>query len=123
MRLLALALLASTIVAEDCKPMRIAVLGATGGVGKHVVKLALEQGHTVTAIARDPSKIEAAGDKLSTAAIDMSGDSSDALRTAIKAVILSSRALAAGVVRTRSSRRAHRRCFRPCRRRRCRGWR
>ena len=36
--------------AQACgTPMRIAVLGATGGVGAHVVRLALEQGHTVLA--------------------------------------------------------------------------
>lgn len=44
-------------------PMRIAVLGATGGVGTHVVRLALEQGHTVVALARDPSKIAASGER------------------------------------------------------------
>ena len=42
---------------ESCAPMKIAVLGATGGVGKHVVRLALEAGHSVTAIAREPSNI------------------------------------------------------------------
>ena len=39
--------------------MRIAVIGATGGVGAHVTRLAVEQGHTVVAMARDPSKIKA----------------------------------------------------------------
>ena len=34
--------------------MRIAVLGATGGVGAHVVRLALEEEHTVLALARNP---------------------------------------------------------------------
>ena len=50
--------------AQACStPMRIAVLGATGGVGAHVVRLALEQGHTVVALARDPSKIAASGER------------------------------------------------------------
>ncbi len=53
-------------------PMRIAVLGATGGVGNHVVRLALEQGHTVMALARDPSKITATGQKLEKASFDAS---------------------------------------------------
>jgi putative NADH-flavin reductase len=36
--------------------MKLAVFGATGGVGTQLVKLALEQGHTVTAIVRNPAK-------------------------------------------------------------------
>jgi len=37
--------------------MKIIVFGATGGVGQHVVKQALEQGFEVTAFVRTPSKI------------------------------------------------------------------
>ncbi|HEX6353702.1 NAD(P)-dependent oxidoreductase [Actinophytocola sp.] len=36
--------------------MKLAVFGATGGVGTQLVKLALEQGHTVTAIVRNPAR-------------------------------------------------------------------
>jgi putative NADH-flavin reductase len=36
--------------------VKLAVFGATGGVGTQLVKLALEQGHTVTAIMRNPAK-------------------------------------------------------------------
>jgi putative NADH-flavin reductase len=36
--------------------MKLVVFGATGGVGTQLVRLALEQGHTVTAIVRDPAK-------------------------------------------------------------------
>ncbi|MFL6121339.1 NAD(P)-dependent oxidoreductase [Actinophytocola sp.] len=36
--------------------MKLAVFGATGGVGTQLVKLALEQGHTVTAVVRNPAK-------------------------------------------------------------------
>lgn len=43
--------------AADRALMTIAVIGATGGVGRHVVRLGLEQGHTVVAFARDPTKI------------------------------------------------------------------
>ncbi len=35
----------------------IAVLGASGGIGKQVVKIALTDGHRVTAILRTPSKL------------------------------------------------------------------
>src|SRR5437588_347772 len=37
--------------------MKIALIGATGFVGKAVLKEALDRGHNVTAIARDTSKI------------------------------------------------------------------
>ncbi|TDV52353.1 NAD(P)-dependent oxidoreductase [Actinophytocola oryzae] len=36
--------------------MKLAVFGATGGVGTQLVKLGLAQGHTVTAIVRNPAK-------------------------------------------------------------------
>lgn len=38
--------------------MNIIIFGAAGGVGKHVTKLALEQGDRVTAYVRTPSKLE-----------------------------------------------------------------
>ena len=41
------------------KPLKLTVIGATGGVGQHVVKHALERGHTVTAVARSKDKFEA----------------------------------------------------------------
>jgi putative NADH-flavin reductase len=37
--------------------MKIAVLGATGGTGQHVVHRALDAGHHVTAIVRDPGRL------------------------------------------------------------------
>ena len=37
--------------------MKLLVFGATGGTGKQLVRQALQQGHVVTAFARDPSKI------------------------------------------------------------------
>lgn len=41
--------------------MKIAVFGATGGVGRHVVEQALERGHQVIAYARDGSRVPHAG--------------------------------------------------------------
>lgn len=35
----------------------IAVIGANGGIGRQLVELALAQGHKVTALVRDPSKL------------------------------------------------------------------
>ncbi|MEV7681707.1 NAD(P)H-binding protein [Streptomyces sp. NPDC088341] len=37
--------------------MKLAVLGATGGVGRQIVTHALADGHTVTAAVRDPSRL------------------------------------------------------------------
>jgi uncharacterized protein YbjT (DUF2867 family) len=36
--------------------MRVTVLGATGGVGRHLVSQALERGHQVDAVVRDPGR-------------------------------------------------------------------
>jgi putative NADH-flavin reductase len=38
--------------------MRLLIVGATGGTGRHLVAQALERGHTVTAFARNPSELE-----------------------------------------------------------------
>jgi len=38
--------------------MKVALLGATGFVGSAILKEALDRGHKVTAIARDPEKLE-----------------------------------------------------------------
>lgn len=37
---------------------RILLFGATGQTGKELLKQALNEGHTVTAVARDPDKLE-----------------------------------------------------------------
>lgn len=39
--------------------MQIALFGTTGGTGRQVLEQALVSGHTVTALVRDPAKIEA----------------------------------------------------------------
>ncbi len=38
--------------------MRLTVFGATGGIGRLVVQQALERGHTVTAVVRDPGRYD-----------------------------------------------------------------
>ena len=45
--------------------MRIAVLGATGKTGQHIVSLALKKGHNVTAVVRSPEKLKQKHDNLS----------------------------------------------------------
>jgi putative NADH-flavin reductase len=37
--------------------MRLAIFGATGRTGRHLVEQALDQGHEVTAVVRDPSRL------------------------------------------------------------------
>jgi putative NADH-flavin reductase len=37
--------------------MRITVFGATGGTGRHIVEQALDAGHEVTAVVRDPARL------------------------------------------------------------------
>src|SRR4051794_34954366 len=42
---------------SDWSHMKIAVFGATGATGQQVVQQALEQGHSVTALARTPERL------------------------------------------------------------------
>ncbi|XP_029685270.1 flavin reductase (NADPH)-like [Takifugu rubripes] len=51
--------------------MKITVLGATGQTGQHLVNEALQQGHTVTAVARDPGKITVHHDNLKVVQADI----------------------------------------------------
>lgn len=44
--------------------MKILVLGSTGGTGRQLVKQALEQGVEVTALAREPTKLDLQNEKL-----------------------------------------------------------
>jgi putative NADH-flavin reductase len=56
--------------------MKITLYGATGMIGQRVLREALERGHTVTAIARDPSKVTEQSPNLSAQAgnvLDRSG--------------------------------------------------
>jgi len=44
--------------------MKLTVFGATGGIGQEVVRQALDAGHQVTAIVRDPARLPVAGEGL-----------------------------------------------------------
>ena len=39
------------------RPLQVTVFGATGKIGRHVIDQLLAAGHTVTAYARNPSKL------------------------------------------------------------------
>lgn len=51
--------------------MKIAVLGATGQTGQFLVNQALQQGHTVTAIVRNPAKLTIHHDLLKVTLLSM----------------------------------------------------
>ena len=44
--------------------MKLFILGATGGIGRHLLSLALERGHQVTAYVRSPQKIGTTHERL-----------------------------------------------------------
>lgn len=46
------------------KPARVLIVGATGGTGRELVTQALERGYIVTALARNPSAIQIAHERL-----------------------------------------------------------
>jgi putative NADH-flavin reductase len=50
---------------------RLTIFGATGGTGQQLVRLALERGHDVTAIARDPTRIATRHDRLAVCPADV----------------------------------------------------
>ena len=45
-------------------PLRLLIIGATGGTGRQLVEQALAQGHEVTALVRDPARLPVADQKL-----------------------------------------------------------
>jgi len=57
--------------AEATEALHILVYGATGKIGTHVVEEALQRGHIVTAVSRDPSRIEKQHENLSAVAGDL----------------------------------------------------
>ena len=69
-------LIHSVAGAEDSVSLKILVYGATGKVGTHVVDEALERGHIVTAVSRDPSRITQQHQNLSAVAGDLLDSSS-----------------------------------------------
>jgi putative NADH-flavin reductase len=50
--------------------MKVLILGATGSIGRHLVPQTLALGHEVTALVRDPSKLEARSERLRVVAGD-----------------------------------------------------
>ncbi|MFB8269076.1 NAD(P)-dependent oxidoreductase [Streptomyces sp. NPDC055955] len=61
--------------------MRITVFGATGGIGREVVRQALASGHQVTAVVRDPARFTETGTGLEVFRADVRDP--EALRSAV----------------------------------------
>jgi len=61
--------------------MKLTVFGATGGVGREIVRQALEAGHEVTAVVRDPARLPVTGDRLEVVRADL--DDAQAVRPAV----------------------------------------
>ncbi len=72
-------------------PARILVVGATGGTGRQLVAQALERGYVVTALVRDPSRLEVVhpqltvirGDVLDEGSVDAAVRGQDAVLSAL----------------------------------------
>lgn len=61
--------------------MKLTVFGATGGIGQQIVRQALESGHQVTAVVRDPARLTVTGEGLDVVRSDLTD--ADPLRAAV----------------------------------------
>ncbi|MET7731181.1 NAD(P)H-binding protein [Streptomyces sp. NPDC005402] len=52
--------------------MRLTVFGATGGIGRELVRQGLAAGHEVTAVVRDPARLTVTGERLEVVRADLS---------------------------------------------------
>jgi putative NADH-flavin reductase len=80
--------------------MRLFILGATGGIGRHLVRIGLERNHEVTAYVRSPEKIPQQAGRLKVVRGDVFNASQMAESMAGHAIVLS----AFGPTTIRSSR-------------------
>ena len=56
--------------------MHLTIFGASGGTGEQLIRAALDAGHSLAAVARDPSKVRASHERLRTARADVLDPSS-----------------------------------------------
>ena len=82
---------ASSLREAGRRPERILIVGATGGTGRQLVAQALKRGYTVTALARNPSRLQMThprlkvvrGDVLDGASVDAAMQGQDAVLSAL----------------------------------------
>lgn len=67
---------------ESNVTMKLTVFGATGGIGRELVRQALDAGHEVTAVVRDPARLAVTGDRLEIVRSDLSDP--EELRPAVR---------------------------------------
>lgn len=85
--------------------MKLLIFGATGSIGRHLVKQALDQGHSVTAFARDTAKVDVTHDNLRIARGDiMDPESVEKAVQGHEAVLCSIGAGRKGTVRSEGTR-------------------
>ncbi|MDH3418928.1 MAG: NAD(P)H-binding protein [Gammaproteobacteria bacterium] len=88
----ALAVLLSTGIGRAQQTLDIIVYGATGEVGSHIVREALQRGHRVAAVSRDPAQIAMQHPNLSAVRGDLLDKASaSAIMTGKDVVVLSVR--------------------------------
>src|SRR5260221_14548605 len=56
--------------------MRLTIFAATGGVGRHLLSQALDAGHDVTVVVRNPNKLPAGHERLRVVTADLAGRAS-----------------------------------------------
>ncbi|MEU9862723.1 NAD(P)H-binding protein [Streptomyces sp. NPDC047971] len=61
--------------------MKLTVFGATGGIGREIVRQGLASGHEVTAVVRDPARFTVTGERLTVHRADLTAP--DTLRPAV----------------------------------------
>ncbi len=62
--------------------MKLTVFGATGGIGRELVRQALDAGHEVTAVVRDPARLAVTGGRLEVVRSGLAGP--EELRPAVR---------------------------------------
>lgn len=90
-----LGVLLATGIARAAQALDIVVFGATGEVGSHVVSEALQRGHDVTAVSRNPAQIETQhanlsavrGDLLDKASVSAAVTGKDVVILSVRGVI------------------------------------
>lgn len=87
---------APLLLVSEPKPLSIIVIGGTSGIGLELVKLALERGHSVTAVSRNPAKLSLEHPQLTKAAGDILSESDMTRLIVGHDIIVSTVGLAAG---------------------------